>query len=375
MNGQYNSLKISNSSENEAVIEVYGVIGYQGWNKADDENTTRQMAAELDKVKNLKAESITVKINSLGGDVNHALAIHDLLADHCATVTTQINGLCASAATIIAMAGTVRKMSKNALFLVHKCSANPGRVNENRLLEELESQRTVNQRILTIYADSCSKDVKELLEANHGNGKWITAQQALDYGFITDIYNETGKAACISKETFSLSALPELPTEYADFLIEDAQNPSYSFKEQAPQSFFDAIREFFNRTQTTSTQNSLTMKKLFPFLAIAIALGDDAYNKDKGHLLSDEQLQNIEKQLKDAAELKTANQKLTEEKSTLENTVATLTKEKNDLKNIVDKLPGEKPDVNGKDASGTADNSFSDWRKQNAYYKSISEEL
>ena len=377
MNGQYKGLKFSNSSEKEAVIEVYGIIGYEGWNKADDENTTRQMAEELDRIKSLKAESITIKINSLGGDVNHALAIHDLLAEHSATITTQINGLCASAATIIAMAGTIRKMSKNALYLVHKCSANPGRVNENRLLEELESQRTVNQRILAIYADGCSKDVKELLEANHGNGKWITAQQALDYGFITDIYNEINKAACISKEAFTLSALPELPTEYANFLIEQ-QAASLTFKDEAPQSFLDAIKELFSRTQnkTIITQNTLPMKNLFPFIASVIAAEETTvYAKEKGHLFSDEQMQNIEKQLKEFSELKTSNQKLAEEKSTLETSVTNLTKEKNDLKTIVDKLPGEKQDVNGKDTSATADNSFEDWQKKNAYYQSISEEL
>ncbi|MDL2297245.1 Clp protease ClpP [Bacteroidales bacterium OttesenSCG-928-B11] len=369
-------LQFFNIGDKEAVIEIYGIIGYEGWDKKDDENTARLMAAELDRVQNLKAESITVKINSLGGNVNHALAIHDLLADHPATVTTQINGLCASAATIIAMAGTVRKMSKNALFLAHKCSANPGRVNENRLLEELESQRTVNARILSIYADICGKDkdIKSLLEANSGNGKWITARQALDYGFISDIYNETAKAACISRELFTLSALPALPEGYSEILADDAETPS--FRDEAPQSFLDAIKELFSRTQknTQNTQNTQTMKTLYPFIASFIG-EDTPYAKEKGHLFSDAQLQNLEKQLGEFSDLKTANQKLAEEKSTLENSVATLTKERDDFKAIIDKIPGQKPGVDGKDISGQPENSFSDWQKKNTYYQSISEEL
>ncbi|MDL2309436.1 hypothetical protein LJC53_07640, partial [Bacteroidales bacterium OttesenSCG-928-C03] len=105
-------------------------------------------------------------------------------------------------------------------------------------------------------------------------------------------------------------------------------------------------------------------------------IGEDTpYAKEKGHLFSDAQLQNLEKQLGEFSDLKTANQKLAEEKSTLENSVATLTKERDDFKAIIDKIPGQKPGVDGKDISGQPENSFSDWQKKNTYYQSISEEL
>lgn len=369
-------MKFINSGK-EATIEIYGVIGYEGWDKKEDENTARLMADELDGIKTLAASHITVKINSLGGDVNHALAIHDMLADHPAIVTTQINGLCASAATIIAMAGSVRKMSKNALFLVHKCSANPGRVNENRLLEELESQRTVNDRITAVYNSACgkNKEINTLLEANNGNGKWLTATEALDFGFITDIYNETAKAACASKADFALSALPELPEEYSGMIAGEQAAPT--FGEEASQSFLNAIRDFLFRTQKTdTTQNPQTMKNQFPFIAPVAAIGDGtAYSKESGHLFSDTQLREIEKQLKEFSELKTNHKKLSDEKSSLENSVTALTKERNDLKAIVDKLPGSNPGVGGKDDSGEAADTFADWQKNNAYYQSISKEL
>ena len=142
------AIRFLNENTDEAVIEIYGQIGYEGWDREDDENTARLMSGELDRIKALNAKRITVKINSLGGDVNHALAIHDLLAEHPALVTTQINGLCASAATIVAMAGKERRMSKNALFLIHQCSAYVGRANQEQLAQELETQKTVNGRML-----------------------------------------------------------------------------------------------------------------------------------------------------------------------------------------------------------------------------------
>ena len=188
------AIRFLDESAEEAVIEIYGQIGYEGWTRDEDENTARQMSAELDRIKALSAKRITVRINSLGGDVNHALAIHDLLAEHPALVTTQINGLCASAATIVAMAGKERRMSKNALFLIHQCSAYVGRANEERLSQELETQKTVNGRMLDIYTAACSgkeAEISELLKANNGQGKWLTAEEAKGFGFVTDIYKRT----------------------------------------------------------------------------------------------------------------------------------------------------------------------------------------
>lgn len=366
MSKKYTGLKFFNTSNKEAVIEVYGIIGYEGWNKDEDENTTRQMSAELDRIKSLKADNITVKINSLGGDVNHALAIHDLLAEHPAEITTQINGLCASAATIIAMAGTRRTMSKNALYLIHKCSAYTGRMNENQLLAELESQKTVNSRILSLYKEKSQRDQKEiedLFNYNNGQGKWLTAQEALDFGFITDIYNETQKVACTSKQTFFAFALPPLPDEYADFLLEDPELPKEHFWKEAPASFFDFLGNFFSKpTKQHSHTNELPMKNHFPFIFKALTLEDETtYNPDKGHLLTDKQLQDIEKQFKAFADLQEQNN--------------TLKAESERLQSIIDKLPSEKVDVKGADPKTEKTETFADWQKQNAYYQSIQAEI
>ena len=261
------AIRFLNENTDEAVIEIYGQIGYEGWDREDDENTARLMSGELDRIKALNAKRITVKINSLGGDVNHALAIHDLLAEHPALVTTQINGLCASAATIVAMAGKERRMSKNALFLIHQCSAYVGRANQEQLAQELETQKTVNGRMLDIYTAACNgkeAEISELLKANNGLGKWLTATEARDFGFVTDIYNESRKTACFTQSAFSDNGLPALPEAYADMVAaEDNRSPW--------QSLVDLFTKHFSGNDNPQNQTLTDMKKLFPLLAVALA--------------------------------------------------------------------------------------------------------
>jgi len=359
-------------SDKESIIEVFGSIG-EGWDSSKS-NTAITMSKELARIKALKSKVITVKINSLGGDVNHALAIYDLLEEHSAEVVTQVIGLCASAATIIAAAGTIRKMSKNALYLIHQCSSYIGRANEMQLASELESQQTVNKRILSIYTEMCgsknSQEVTELFVANSGQGKWIEANEALRLGFVTDIYNETRKAACINKKTFENSLLPALPVEYADFLTDEESQPATLPNDSNILDFFRNL--FLNKN---SNQNQQPMKNLFPLLCLAASLADESYNKEKGATFSDEQLQALEAKLKEYADLKAAFETMKTEKETTQNSVSALQKKYDDLKAIVDKLPGEVPKVEGNDPQGNATATFADWQKSNKYYQDISGEV
>ena len=337
------AIRFLNENTDEAVIEIYGQIGYEGWDREDDENTARLMSGELDRIKALNAKRITVKINSLGGDVNHALAIHDLLAEHPALVTTQINGLCASAATIVAMAGKERRMSKNALFLIHQCSAYVGRANQEQLAQELETQKTVNGRMLDIYTAACNgkeAEISELLKANNGLGKWLTATEAKDFGFVTDIYNESRKTACFTQSAFSDNGLPALPEAYADMVAaEDTRSPW--------QSLVDLLTKHFSGNDNPQNQTLTDMKKLFPLLAVALALQDTAaYDPEKGASLTDTQLKAIEGKLteldtllKEREALVKEKQALVDEKATLTAQLATLTADRDRLKGIVDAVP------------------------------------
>ena len=373
------AIRFLNENSEEAVIEIYGQIGYEGWDREDDENTARLMSGELDRIKALNAKRITVKINSLGGDVNHALAIHDLLAEHPALVTTQINGLCASAATIVAMAGKERRMSKNALFLIHQCSAYVGRANQEQLAQELETQKTVNGRMLDIYTAACNgkeAEISELLKANNGLGKWLTATEAKDFGFVTDIYNESRKTACFTQSAFSDNGLPALPEAYADMVAaEDTRSPW--------QSLVDLLTKHFSDNDNPQNQTLTDMKKLFPLLAVALALQDTAaYDPEKGASLTDTQLKAIEGKLtqldtllKERETLVKEKQALVDEKATLTAQLATLTADRDRLKGIVDAVPAETPAVSGGDPQEAPKDNMQAYVNGSSLYQAIKREI
>ena len=373
------AIRFLNENTDEAVIEIYGQIGYEGWDREDDENTARLMSGELDRIKALNAKRITVKINSLGGDVNHALAIHDLLAEHPALVTTQINGLCASAATIVAMAGKERRMSKNALFLIHQCSAYVGRANQEQLAQELETQKTVNGRMLDIYTAACNgkeAEISELLKANNGLGKWLTATEAKDFGFVTDIYNESRKTACFTQSAFSDNGLPALPEAYADMVAaEDTRSPW--------QSLVDLLTRHFSGNDNPQNQTLTDMKKLFPLLAVALALQDTAaYDPEKGASLTDTQLKAIEGKLteldnllKERETLVKEKQALVDEKATLTAQLAALTADRDRLKGIVDAVPTETPAVSGGDPQEAPKDNMQAYVNGSSLYQAIKREI
>lgn len=373
------AIRFLNENTDEAVIEIYGQIGYEGWDREDDENTARLMSGELDRIKALNAKRITVKINSLGGDVNHALAIHDLLAEHPALVTTQINGLCASAATIVAMAGKERRMSKNALFLIHQCSAYVGRANQEQLAQELETQKTVNGRMLDIYTAACNgkeAEISELLKANNGLGKWLTATEARDFGFVTDIYNESRKTACFTQSAFSDNGLPALPEAYADMVAaEDTRSPW--------QSLIDLLTKHFSGNDNPQNQTLTDMKKLFPLLAVALALQDTAaYDPEKGASLTDTQLKAIEGKLteldtllKERETLVKEKQALVDEKATLTAQLAALTADRDRLKGIVDAVPAETPAVSGGDPQEAPKDNMQAYVNGSSLYQAIKREI
>ena len=373
------AIRFLNESTDEAVIEIYGQIGYEGWDREDDENTARLMSGELDRIKALNAKRITVRINSLGGDVNHALAIHDLLAEHPALVTTQINGLCASAATIVAMAGKERRMSKNALFLIHQCSAYVGRANQEQLAQEFETQKTVNGRMLDIYTAACNgkeAEISELLKANNGLGKWLTATEARDFGFVTDIYNESRKTACFTQSAFSDNGLPALPEAYADMVAaEDTRSPW--------QSLVDLLTKHFSGNDNPQNQTLTDMKKLFPLLAVALALQDTAaYDPEKGASLTDTQLKAIEGKLteldtllKERETLVKEKQALVDEKATLTAQLATLTADRDRLKGIVDAVPTETPAVSGGDPQEAPKDNMQAYVNGSSLYQAIKREI
>ena len=386
------NIKVYKDSKNPkyATIDIFGFIGYEGWDIEDDENTTRLIASKIEDIKALKdITDLEIRVSSQGGYVDHALTIHDLLKSTSYNKTSFIMGMTASSGTIIPMCAEVRKMSSNALFLIHHCSSGAWG-NLHDLEAEIISQKTVNDRILNIYLSVCkpekADDVKKLFDENNGNGIWITATEALEYGFITEIVNETKKSACISKSSFVNSKLPALPEGFEFLIAEDETGTDPDqIADKTSKKVIDGIKSFLenlnpfkkDEPQIDTQTEFLDMKNLFPFLALAIALDVSNYDKSKGHTFSDEEILKIEASMKELADLKA---KKLEDKITAKDTeISNLTTEKNKLQGIIDKIPAEVVAIHSVDQSGGAEdpdaNYFQNRMKTHPVYKNVANRL
>lgn len=195
----------------ELVIEGYiGFDGEKWWDGKEQDTTKEFIRKELQALAELNVPELTVRINSLGGSILHGISIHDLLAQFKGTVVTVVEGMTASSATIIAQAGKTRKISDNALYLVHK-PMNWAYGNENELAGVLDDLRASRERMEAIYTKRGvnPETLAELLEAQNGNGRWISAAQAKEFGFADEVYEPRDAAAAkVDRQALALLRLP-----------------------------------------------------------------------------------------------------------------------------------------------------------------------
>src|SRR6202012_4560077 len=130
-------------------------------------------------------QDIEVHISSAGGSAFDAIAIYDLLKKYPGNVTTYVDALAASAASIVAMGGKAVVMSKYALLMIHKPLVGTGG-NADELLKDVQMLNIVQARLAQIYVDKTGLDgvtINSLINAV----TWLSADQALDLGFIDQV--------------------------------------------------------------------------------------------------------------------------------------------------------------------------------------------
>ena len=121
------------------------------------------------------------------------LAIYNLLAQHKAKIVVEIDGLAASAASVIAMAGDEIHMAENALMMIHPASSMAfGTADDMRDTADILEKITDN--LVNIYTARTGRP-REELAALVDNETWLTASEALELGLITDITADKAVAA------------------------------------------------------------------------------------------------------------------------------------------------------------------------------------
>ncbi len=172
-----------NVNDDEAELQLYGYISEESW--WDDDVTPKQFREELAKHQNKK--NITVRINSGGGDVFAANAIYTSLKDHPANIHVKIDGIAASAATIVAMAGDKISIPANAYMMIH----NPmlvlwGMYGAEDMEKMAETLETIRDGIVNAYMARTGKD-RKALEKLMDAETWMTGEEAVAEGFADEL--------------------------------------------------------------------------------------------------------------------------------------------------------------------------------------------
>lgn len=173
-----NLKKMNNTGE----LTLYGDIG-------DDFFDEIKAGKIVNDLKELDVENITVNINSNGGGTSAAIAIANALKRHKAKITANIDGIVASAATIITSACDVVNMPKNALFMIH----NPWTIamGEEKDFERMaEVLGKVKNSIIETYVDKTGLEKSKLSELMDKES-WFNAEEAKELGFIDNIIDNT----------------------------------------------------------------------------------------------------------------------------------------------------------------------------------------
>lgn len=174
----------STSKDNVLDMYIYGDIKTdRGWFGGADDVITREFISDLQKHPNVKR--INVHINSGGGEVFAAVAMAQQLKKHSAEVHTYVEGVAASAATIIAMAGDVRHMTVSSLYMIHLPSTQVYG-NKHEIAKGIEVLQKVEDIIRLTYQNKTKLSTEELT-AMIDHETWLTAPEAKKYGFISEI--------------------------------------------------------------------------------------------------------------------------------------------------------------------------------------------
>jgi len=201
---KWTNLETSEEQSAERVLELYGTIAEESW--FDDDVTPKMFKDEL-----FSGDGdVTVWINSPGGDCIAASQIYSMLMDYKGNVTVKIDGIAASAASVIAMAGTKVLMAPTALMMIH----NPmtGAFGDHADMQKaIEMLNEVKESIINAYEIRTNLSRAKLSHLMDSE-TWMNAKKAIELGFADDILTDEKKATDtdeIEAYAFSTKAVEE----------------------------------------------------------------------------------------------------------------------------------------------------------------------
>lgn len=176
--------QLTNVSEDSATLYIYGDI--TSIKLFENDVCVYDLAKEIG---DLNGKALTVRINSYGGEVAEGLAIYNLLKSYEGEVTTICDGFACSAASVVFMAGAKRIMPRSSLLMIHNAWtwASGDADDLRKAADDLEKITQPSVAIYTSVSNLDSDEIKAMMD----DETWIDADEALDFGFATEISEET----------------------------------------------------------------------------------------------------------------------------------------------------------------------------------------
>lgn len=192
-------IEIKNSANGDLELLIYGVIGANWWG---DGNDAKEFA---NKLMTSKANVLNIRINSPGGDLFAGHAIYNSIRQFKGTKRTYIDGLAASAASIIAMAGDEVIMPANSMLMIHNTFM--GMYGDNNdFARAAEDLTKFNQTVIAVYQNKTGlpeDEIKNMMDSE----TWLTAKEAKELGFATSIVDEIKLVAQVDGKKVAINGV------------------------------------------------------------------------------------------------------------------------------------------------------------------------
>lgn len=212
------ALNVHCSINTKGELLLYGLIG-DWWEGMDALSIVRDLEA-------LSGDQIVVRIHSTGGVVVEGMAMYNALKNSGKRIVVYIDGVAASMASAIAMAGDEVHIPTNALLMLHKPWGG-AEGNANDMREAAEQLDVIEQSYLQLYADKTGKTIEKIAELiGDGKNHFFRGQEAIDYGLADVLIEHTIQAVAMAK----LDAL-DIPEAYANSLFNQSAATAASNKQ------------------------------------------------------------------------------------------------------------------------------------------------
>ncbi|HAU5019960.1 TPA: Clp protease ClpP [Clostridioides difficile] len=202
-------LKIKNSTETSSSLYFYGDIVCDEWDAWTEEDQYPLSIKNF--LTTEQGKDLNIYINSGGGSVFAGMAIYNMLKRHEGFKTVYVDGVAASIASVIALAGDKVVIPANAYFMIHKPWVGlMGAYNSDKLIKASEDLNRIEEGILNVYKDNLREgiDIEEIKEKLREE-TWFTGKEASNY-FNFEVDEKKEVAACVSDYFDKYNKMPNI---------------------------------------------------------------------------------------------------------------------------------------------------------------------